>query len=160
MTHALPKCPNCYGDGFRMGLDGPYPCGLCKGEGRRKVAALALLWRNGEVLAVSRKDNHDDLGFPGGKVEPMDDSPDVAMVRELDEETGVIAKKWVKAFETEDSAGYWAITFHVHDWEGEPTSREGSAVLWVPPRRLLESSCSWAAYNRALFASPGGRLPV
>ena len=35
------------------------------------IAVLALMVNpKGEVLAVSRKTNHEDLGFPGGKPEP------------------------------------------------------------------------------------------
>lgn len=118
-----------------------------------KTAALALLWNEKrEVLAVSRKTNHEDLGFPGGKVEPGE-TVEKALVRELREETGCDALEYEKVFETEDGGGYWAVTFHVYTWTGTPTAREGAAVLWVPPRRLLEPSCSWAAYNRALFDS-------
>lgn len=127
----------------------------------KKLAALALLWnKNGEVLAVSRKDDHEDFGFPGGKVEPTDATPDVAMVRELEEETGVVAKKWERVFERTDDGGYWAITFLVREWEGEPRPREAGVVRWVPPRRLLEPSCSWVTYNQALFAALGERPPA
>lgn len=125
----------------------------------KKLAALALLWKNGEVLAVSRKNNHEDLGFPGGKVDPGE-TPEQAMVRELREETGCIAKSWERIFERTDDGGYWAITFLVREWEGEPNPREAGAVRWVPPRRLLEPSCSWVAYNQALFAALGERPPA
>jgi ADP-ribose pyrophosphatase YjhB (NUDIX family) len=57
----------------------------------KKVDAVQVVLINGkgEVLAVSRKDNHSDFGLPGGKVESQDNSLIMAAIRETKEETGI-----------------------------------------------------------------------
>jgi len=64
-----------------------------------KHAAVALILRetdNGaEILIIGRAEHPDDpwsghLGFPGGRVEPSDESPERAAVRETEEELGVL----------------------------------------------------------------------
>ena len=59
---------------------------------RPKVAALAVVLREGHVLLVKRKNEPDAglWGFPGGHVELGETGLDAA-ARELHEETGVIA---------------------------------------------------------------------
>ena len=56
--------------------------------------AVCVIIRNihGQYLAVSRKDNHNDFGLPGGKVD-KGELPDAAMRRELKEETGLDATR-------------------------------------------------------------------
>lgn len=108
---------------------------------------------SGEILSVSRKFDLNDLGLPGGGVEP-NETLEQAIVREVDEETGVQVTKMNRLFACQHfvtHGKYWAVTFHVTAWEGVPYSREGAAVAWVPYRRLLEPSCSFRAYNQALF---------
>ncbi len=121
-----------------------------------KRAALALLWQEGEVLAVSRKDDSRDLGFPGGKVN-LGESVRKAAARELKEEADVDAEEddFEEVYTGTDSAGFLVTTFRVRKWKGEPRSVEGTVVKWVPPRRMLEESCSWVDYNRALFSAVG-----
>ena len=46
----------------------------------------------GLILGVSRKDDPNDFGLPGGKCEPGEDSLTTAL-RELREETGVLLKQ-------------------------------------------------------------------
>ncbi len=116
------------------------------------IAVLALMVNpKGEVLAVSRKTNHEDLGFPGGKPEPGE-TYEKALAREIFEETGCqIFPPFETVFATVDNAGYLAIAYLVRDWFGEPVAREAGKVLWVPPERLIERSCTWWDYNEALF---------
>lgn len=55
-----------------------------RAEGLFSVAAL--LFRGKQILAVSRKTNHEDFGLPGGKID-FGESPVEALVRELRELT-------------------------------------------------------------------------
>lgn len=122
-------------------------------------SVVALIFKNGQVLACSRKDNHADLGLPGGKIEPTDDGPEAAIRREVEEETTVILQKMAPCFDhldrVEGSERRPCRCFLVTEWTGEPKSVEGAWVGWVPMERLLEPSCSFHEYNRALFKALG-----
>lgn len=123
-----------------------------------RASTALFLNERGEVLAVSRKENHADLGLPGGRLEPGETFAQ-AIIREVREEVGVRVCLMTDVFDHPDR-GYYAHTFMVHHWEGEPYSVEGAAVLWVHPDRLLDPVCSFHEYNRALFEHLGIRVSV
>ena len=52
-----------------------------------KRAVCGLLFHNNKILSVSRKDNHNDFGLFGGKLE-NDETQEEALIREAYEETG------------------------------------------------------------------------
>ncbi len=54
----------------------------------KEVVLIVLLNDNGEVLAVSRKTDHNDFGLVGGKVDEGESIEDAAF-RETLEETGL-----------------------------------------------------------------------
>ena len=55
-----------------------------------KVSAqVVLINPEGLILGVSRKDNHNDFGLIGGKMEEHDKSPEDTAIRETLEETGL-----------------------------------------------------------------------
>lgn len=119
---------------------------------------------DGRVLAACRRGKPDDLGIPGGKVEPGETELQ-AIVRELREETAIRAKRLHHLFAAPDAAGYWFVTFLVYDWEDEWTEEErarglverekGVIVQWAERSRLLRPSCSFRAYNEDLFSHLG-----
>ncbi len=104
------------------------------------VAACALVDRDGRVLIAQRPQGKQLAGlweFPGGKVEPGE-SPEDALIRELEEELGVITKKACLAPFTFASHRYE--TFHLlmplyvcRQFSGTPMPREGQALKWVRP---------------------------
>lgn len=120
------------------------------------VAALLIRPDDGYVLAVSRRDEPDNLGLPGGKVEEHE-TPEEALGRETNEETSVLVQDAVFCYERVDATnGELAWVYRVTDWTGEPKQREpGIIVVWVPLSRLLEPNCSFAEYNRGLFTHLG-----
>jgi mutator protein MutT len=127
---------------------------------KRPKSTVALLRRPAsmaawEVCAVSRRGKPQDLGLPGGGIEPGE-TPLQAVIRETREEIGVTILQATFVFERIDEAerGNIAWCYLVDDWEGEPHQCEpGIEVSWTAPERLLEPSCTFHKYNLALFRS-------
>jgi len=118
-------------------------------------SVVALVTRpDGQILAVSRRDRPDDLGLPGGKIDPAE-TPEQALVRELKEETNLDAKDFSFCYERVDrSDGRVAWCYRVTAWEGVPRQREaGIRVAWIAPKRLLDERCTFREYNRGLLDS-------
>lgn len=122
-------------------------------------SVVALIFKDGCILAASRKDNHADLGLPGGKIEPTDATPEDAVRREVLEETSLVLKEITPCFDhldrVQDLVRRPCRCYLVTSWEGTPKSMEGAWVGWVPMERLLSPSCSFHEYNRALFKALG-----
>ncbi|MGI4958807.1 MAG: bifunctional GNAT family N-acetyltransferase/(deoxy)nucleoside triphosphate pyrophosphohydrolase [Janthinobacterium lividum] len=118
---------------------GPVP------EQRRTVlvAACALVDSDGSVLLARRPEGKAMAGlweFPGGKVEP-NETPEMALVREMQEELGIdISEACLAPF---------AFASHAYDdfhllmplyvcrrWKGTPVAHEGQTLAWVRPDAL------------------------
>ena len=102
------------------------------------VAAVALVDADGRVLIAQRPAGKQMAGlweFPGGKVGPGE-TPERALVRELEEELGIDTRESCLAPAAFASHGY--DDFHLlmplyvcRRWRGTPKAREGQALKWV-----------------------------
>ena len=109
------------------------------------VTAVALIDADGRVLLAQRPEGKSLAGlweFPGGKVEPGE-SPEVALIRELQEELGIETKASCLAPLTFASHSYPEFhllmpLFACRRWEGIATGREGQTLAWVRPERLRD----------------------
>jgi 8-oxo-dGTP diphosphatase len=107
------------------------------------VAAVALIDRDGRVLLAQRPEGKEMAGlweFPGGKVEPGE-TPEHALIRELQEELGIDTWQSCLAPLTFASHGYDHFhllmpLFACRKWEGIPRAREGQTLKWVAVRDL------------------------
>lgn len=109
------------------------------------VAACALIDVDGRVLITQRPAGKSMAGlweFPGGKIE-HGERPEVTLIRELEEELGIVVKEACIAPLTFASHAY--PDFHLlmplyvcRRWEGTVTAREGQALKWVRPNRLRD----------------------
>ncbi len=107
------------------------------------VAAAALIDADGRVLLAQRPEGKSLAGlweFPSGKVEP-DESPEAALIRELDEELGVETHESCLAPLTFASHAYEDFhllmpLFAIRRWQGTPHPREGQKLSWARPRDL------------------------
>ena len=109
------------------------------------VAACALIDADGRVLIAERPPGRPMAGlweFPGGKVE-AGERPEDSLIRELNEELGIVVKEACLAPLTFASHAY--ADFHLlmplyvcRRWEGTVQPLEGQRLAWVRPNRLKE----------------------
>jgi 8-oxo-dGTP diphosphatase len=107
------------------------------------VVAVALIDADGRVLLTQRPPGKAMAGlweFPGGKVQ-AGESPEAALIRELEEELGIDVAAACLAPLTFASHRYER--FHLlmplyvcRRWDGTVTPRENQALAWVRPARL------------------------
>ncbi|MFY9212165.1 MAG: 8-oxo-dGTP diphosphatase MutT [Aestuariivita sp.] len=109
------------------------------------VSAVALIDVDGRVLLAQRPEGKSMAGlweFPGGKVEPGE-TPEAALIRELEEELGI--NTWSSCLAPLTFASHSYADFHLlmplfacRKWEGTPISRENQALKWVRAQDLRE----------------------
>lgn len=123
------------------------------------VVAAALIDPDGRMLIAQRPPGKAMAGlweFPGGKWEPGE-TPEQALIRELDEELGLSVKEPCLAPFTFASHAY--ANFHLlmplyvcRRWDGTPVPRIHQAIKWVRPRDLMS--------DPAAFPMPAADLPL
>ncbi len=111
------------------------------------VAAVALIDPDGRILLSQRPDGKPMAGlweFPGGKVKPGE-TPENALIRELDEELGI--DTWASCLAPLAFASHTYDDFHLlmpvfacRKWIGVARAREGQALAWVRANKLHEYS--------------------
>lgn len=109
------------------------------------VAACALVDADGRVLLAQRPQGKPMAGlweFPGGKIE-AGERPEQTLIRELNEELGIVVREDCLAPLTFASHVY--PDFHLlmplyvcRRWEGTVTAREAQKLAWVKPNRLRD----------------------
>ncbi len=102
------------------------------------VSAVALVDVDGRVLLAQRPEGKSMAGlweFPGGKVEPSE-TPEAALIRELQEELGI--DTWASCLAPLTFASHSYEDFHLlmplfacRKWNGIVQGREGQALKWV-----------------------------
>ena len=107
------------------------------------VSAVALIDPDGRVLLAQRPVGKSMAGlweFPGGKVEPGE-TPEAALIRELQEELGI--DTWASCLAPLTFASHAYETFHLlmplfacRKWQGIVQPREGQALKWIRPADL------------------------
>jgi 8-oxo-dGTP diphosphatase len=109
------------------------------------VAACALVDTDNRILLAQRPEGKSLAGLwecPGGKVE-AGETPEETLVRELNEELGIVTK--VACLAPLTFASHTYEKFHLlmplyicRRYEGIPQGREGQAIKWVKSKALRD----------------------
>ncbi len=109
------------------------------------VSAVALIDVDGRVLLAQRPEGKSMAGlweFPGGKIEPGE-TPEAALIRELQEELGI--DTWASCLAPLTFASHSYEGFHLlmplfacRKWDGIPQAQEGQTLKWVRPNQLRD----------------------
>ena len=109
------------------------------------VSAVALIDAEGRVLLAQRPAGKSMAGmweFPGGKVEPGE-TPEAALIRELQEELGI--DTWQSCLAPLTFASHSYDDFHLlmplfacRKWQGVIMAREGQQLAWARANRLRD----------------------
>ncbi|MDO7630082.1 MAG: (deoxy)nucleoside triphosphate pyrophosphohydrolase, partial [Loktanella sp.] len=109
------------------------------------VSAVALIDTDGRILLAQRPEGKSLAGlweFPGGKVE-QGETPEIALIRELQEELGI--NTWTSCLAPLTFASHSYDDFHLlmplfacRRWEGTPQPREGQVLKWVHAHDLRD----------------------
>jgi 8-oxo-dGTP diphosphatase len=102
------------------------------------VSAVALVDVDGRILLAQRPEGKSMAGlweFPGGKVEDGE-TPEAALIRELQEELGI--NTWSSCLAPLTFASHTYADFHLlmplyvcRKWEGIVAPQEGQTLKWV-----------------------------
>ena len=109
------------------------------------VAAIALVDADGRVLIAQRPKGKHLEGlweFPGGKLRDGE-TPEGALIRELNEELGIDVEHTCLAplsFASHDYGEFHLLMplYVCRVWSGVPRGREGQQLKWVRPSRLTD----------------------
>lgn len=109
------------------------------------VSAVALIDVDGRILLAQRPKGKSMAGlweFPGGKVEPGE-TPELALIRELEEELGI--STWQSCLAPLTFASHSYEDFHLlmplfacRKWQGTPMSKENQSLKWVFAKNLKD----------------------
>ena len=100
-----------------------------------------LLRKGDKVLVGQRPVGHTLAGhweFPGGKIE-KNESPEVALARELNEELGIeaeVGKLMLASTHSYGDTGIVILFYEVLFWKGEPKAVHHMELKWVEPSEL------------------------
>lgn len=111
------------------------------------VSAVALIDRDGRILLAQRPEGKSMAGlweFPGGKIE-AGETPEVALIRELEEELGI--NTWASCLAPLTFSSHSYDDFHLlmplfacRKWQGTPQPKEGQTLKWVQVKDLRNYS--------------------
>lgn len=107
------------------------------------IPVVAGFLRKGDqILVGQRPENHSLAGlweFPGGKIE-SNESPENALVRELNEELGIeveIGELKMAASHSYGDVNILILFYEILFWKGEPKAKHHLKLEWITPKELF-----------------------
>jgi len=103
-------------------------------------ASVIIVEQDGLILAVSRKDDHSDLGLPGGKIE-AGETPLTAACREAVEETGAtLCNPFLVGIADVGTIKVFIYRAEIFGDVRDHVNSEGALVKWVKPEQICTGS--------------------
>lgn len=103
-------------------------------------ASVVIVEQDGLILAVSRKDDHSDLGLPGGKIE-VGETPLTAACRESVEETGAtLCNPFLVGIADVGAIKVFIYRAEIFGDVQDHVNPEGALVKWVKPEEICTGS--------------------
>ena len=112
---------------------------------KKRAVTILLHNEDGDILAVSRKNDLNDFGLPGGKVDG-EETDEEAIIREVKEETGLEINNISPYFIREDDE-YMCVTF-IGNYSGNIITSEKGKVVWTDWDTIKKGS--FGLYNTEL----------
>ncbi len=116
-----------------------------KEDTKKRAVTILLHNDDGDILAVSRKNDINDFGLPGGKVDEGE-TDEQAIIRETKEETGLDISN-IRPFFVREDGEYMGTTF-IGNYSGEITTSEKGKVIWTNFDKIKKGS--FGKYNEQL----------
>lgn len=113
---------------------------------------IVLINKDGYILAVSRKEDHNDFGLPGGSLEDYDETPEAGAIRETFEETGITISNLQLVY-AKAKGGRMGYTY-VAEHEGEinfDAEKEPHVVKWTHFDEIIEGT--FGEWNQQVYES-------
>lgn len=107
-----------------------------------KGTVQVVLLKDGLVLGVSRKTDHNDFGLVGGSLEDYDMTPEAGAIRECSEETGLNISNLRLIYLKPCSDGRIGYTY-LADWSGDINfdfEKEPHVVKWCKFSELIKGT--------------------
>jgi 8-oxo-dGTP diphosphatase len=108
------------------------------------IPVVTGLLRRGDKVLVGQRPTGNTLAghweFPGGKIE-RNESPELALARELHEELGIEAEIGQLKFastHTYGDTGIILLFYEVNFWKGEPKTVHHMELKWIDPAELRD----------------------
>lgn len=117
-----------------------------------KKAVVALIIKDGLILAISRRHDKTKFGLIGGKVDHGESLKD-ALIRETKEECGITIHDCIPIFERVElgdgpiGVDYYSYCYYASSWEGEPISSEEGDVRWLTAADITSDYAPFGDYN-------------
>lgn len=112
---------------------------------KKRAVTVLLHNEDGDILGVSRKDDVNDVGLPGGKVD-AGETDEQAIIREVKEETGLELFNIKPYFVRED--GEYVCTTFIGNYTGNISTSEKGEVKWTNFEEIIRGS--FGPYNEQL----------
>ena len=117
-----------------------------------KHIVLGLLFDETGNLLIAKRQDYDNLWeIPGGKIE-SDETPQQAIIRELEEELGIAVLQLValEGFSHDyDGVCFHFSVFHILQYRGQVHGAEGQLIQWVAKDQL--QNFPFPPANKKLF---------